>query len=114
MLHTTYVMWYLLVGKNFPKRDQHQLIVEASFDGELLATDPVSHVEYPSFTQELAWELDKRSLHQHRMQRSSIKLQVYAVDPQTTKKEPVGYVVLYLRSAQLQQQVIWNYLTYVC
>ena len=53
--------------------------------------------------QELAWELDKKGLHQHRMQRTSIKVQCYALDPHTTVREAVGYVVLDLRSASTQQ-----------
>ncbi len=77
--------------------------MEARFDGELLSTDPVPHSETPDFTQELAWELNKKGLHQHRLQRSSIKVQVFAVDPQTEGREAVGYVVLDLRSAQPQQ-----------
>ena len=68
-----------------------------------MATDPIVHVENPDFTQELAWELDKKGLHQHRMQRTSIKVQVYAQDVQSTMREPIGYVVLDLRSAQNKQ-----------
>ena len=78
-------------------------MVEAKFDGELLATDPVDHTENVDFTQELAWELDKKALHQHRLQRTSVKVQVYAVDVLSTMKEIVGYVVLDIRSAQSQQ-----------
>lgn len=79
------------------------MIAEARFDGELLATDPVDHAENIDFTQELAWELDKKALQQHRLQRTSIKVQVYAVDTQSTMREAVGYVVLDIRSAQAQQ-----------
>ena len=78
-------------------------MAEARFDGELLSTDPIDHVENPDFTQELAWELDKKSLQQHRLQRTSIKIQCYAVDTSTTMKEAVGYVVLDLRSAHNKQ-----------
>ena len=80
--------------------------MEAKFDGELLATDPVLHSETPDFNQELAWELDKKSLQQHRLQRSSIKIQCYALDSETTMKESVGYVVMDLRSAAVNKQVI--------
>ena len=61
-------------GRKFPRRGKHELIVEARFDGELLSTDPIEHGESPDFTQELAWELDKKGLHQHKMQRTSIKV----------------------------------------
>ena len=63
----------------------------------------MDHVENPDFTQELAWELDKKSLQQHRLQRTSIKIQCYAVDTSTTMKEAIGYVVLDLRSAHNKQ-----------
>jgi len=89
------------------------LIAEARFDGELLATDPTDHVESPDFTQELAWELDKKGLHQHRLQRTSIKVQIYAVDTQTSAKEAIGFVVLDLRSAQ-NQQVCSVYSSVIC
>ncbi|KAH9488810.1 hypothetical protein Btru_064837 [Bulinus truncatus] len=95
----------VLEGRGFPKRSKHQLIVEAKFDGELLATDPVPHVESPDINQELAWELDKKALQQHRLQRSSIKIQCYAYDTETTMKESVGYIVLDLRSASANKQI---------
>lgn len=89
-------------GKNFPKRPKHVLVVEARFEGELLSTDPVEHGETPDFTQELAWELDKKALHQHRMQRTSVKVQVFSQDAVSSVREPIGYVILDLRSAQNQ------------
>lgn len=93
----------LFSGRRFPKRQRYQLIAEAKFDGELLTTDPVDHVECPDFTQELAWELDKKGLQQHRLQRTSIKIQCYAVDTSSSARESVGYVVLDLRSAHNKQ-----------
>ncbi|XP_056393317.1 centrosomal protein of 120 kDa isoform X2 [Hyla sarda] len=80
------------------------LVVEAKFDGEQLSTDPVPHLEQPQFTTELAWELDRKALHQHRLQRTPIKLQCFAVDTLTSAKESVGYVVLDLRAAQEKKQ----------
>ncbi|KAK3743125.1 hypothetical protein RRG08_063983 [Elysia crispata] len=95
----------VLEGRGFPKRPRHKIIVEAKFDGELLATDPVSHAEAFDVNQELAWELDRKALQQHRLQRSSIKIQCYAYDKHTTMKESVGYVVLDLRSASSKKQI---------
>ena len=95
----------IFAGRGFPKRSKHQLIVEAKFDGELLATDPVLHTDVPDFNQELAWELDRKALQQHRLQRSSIKIQCYAYDSETTMRESVGYVVMDLRSAAVNKQV---------
>lgn len=57
---------FLSSGRHFPKSPQLSLVVQASFDGEQLATDPVQHRDQPQFNTELAWELDRRTLHQHR------------------------------------------------
>ncbi|KAL8561303.1 hypothetical protein ACOMHN_047158 [Nucella lapillus] len=94
-----------LEGRGFPKRPRQKIITEARFDGELLATDPVDHVDCPDFTQELAWELDKKALQQHRLQRTSIKIQCFAQDNNSGLKEPIGYVVLDVRSAAQNKQV---------
>ncbi|XP_043916700.1 centrosomal protein of 120 kDa [Protopterus annectens] len=94
----------ILEGRHFPKRQRHLLIVEAKFDGEQLATDPVDHTDQPEFATELAWELDRKALHQHRLQRTPIKLQCFAVDSVSSAKESVGYIVLDIRSAQEKKQ----------
>uniref|UniRef100_H2YHU4 C2 domain-containing protein n=1 Tax=Ciona savignyi TaxID=51511 RepID=H2YHU4_CIOSA len=94
----------VLEGRNFPSRPKQNIVIECKFDGELLATDPVPHTESPGFTTELAWEMDKKSLHQHRMHRTPIKLQCFAVDTAKDIKENVGYIVLDLRGAQLKAQ----------
>ncbi|XP_068278587.1 centrosomal protein of 120 kDa isoform X2 [Nyctibius grandis] len=80
------------------------LIVEAKFDGEQLATDPVDHTDQPEFATELAWELDRKALHQHRLQRTPIKLQCFALDPVSSAKENIGYIVLDLRAVQEKKQ----------
>ncbi|XP_020332103.1 centrosomal protein of 120 kDa [Oncorhynchus kisutch] len=98
----------ILEGRQFPKSQRHNLIVHAKFDGEQLATDPVDHKEQPQFCTELAWELDRRTLHQHRLQRTPIKLQCYAVDTTTSVKDCVGYIILDLRSVQeIKQAPKW-------
>ncbi|NXI49996.1 CE120 protein, partial [Chloroceryle aenea] len=93
-----------LTGRYFPKRSKHMLIVEAKFDGEQLATDPVEHTDQPEFATELAWELDRKALHQHRLQRTPIKLQCFALDSVSSAKENIGYIVLDLRAAQEKKQ----------
>ncbi|XP_067270694.1 centrosomal protein of 120 kDa isoform X2 [Pseudorasbora parva] len=99
----------ILEGRQFPRSPRLSLLVEARFDGETLATDAVEHREQPQFCTELAWELDRRTLHQHRLQRTPIKLQCYAVDSSSSVKECVGYVVLDLRSVQdIQQAPKWH------
>ncbi|XP_041855408.1 centrosomal protein of 120 kDa isoform X2 [Melanotaenia boesemani] len=94
----------ILEGRHFPKSPRLSLVVQASFDGEQLATDPVEHREQPQFSTELAWELDRRTLHQHRLQRTPIKLQCFAVDSVSQTRETVGYIILDLRSVQEVRQ----------
>ncbi|XP_062045241.1 centrosomal protein of 120 kDa [Lepus europaeus] len=94
----------ILEGRHFPKRPKHMLVVEAKFDGEQLATDPVDHTDQPEFATELAWEIDRKVLHQHRLQRTPIKLQCFALDPVSSAKETIGYIVLDLRTAQETKQ----------
>ncbi|CAL8348305.1 unnamed protein product [Lota lota] len=98
----------ILEGRDFPKSQQPCLVVQAKFDGEQLSTDPVEHRDQPQFSTELAWELDRRTLHQHRLQRTPIKLQCFAVDSSLQARESVGYVVLDLRSVQeIKQEPRW-------
>ncbi|XP_029366024.1 centrosomal protein of 120 kDa isoform X2 [Echeneis naucrates] len=98
----------ILEGRHFPKSPRLGLLVQASFDGEQLATDPAEHREQPQFNTELAWELDRRTLHQHRLQRTPIKLQCFTVDSVSRKRESVGYIVLDLRSVQeVKQEPRW-------
>ena len=78
--------------------------MEAKFDGETLRTDPIDHTERPNFSTELAWELDKKALHQHKLQRTPIKLQCFAIDTILSQKEMVGYIILDLRAAQAKLQ----------
>lgn len=68
---------HYILGQHFPKKPHHQLIIEANFDGEILNTDTVTHTDSPKFNTELAWEIDKKSLHQHKLQRTPIKIQVF-------------------------------------
>ncbi|XP_029658180.1 centrosomal protein of 120 kDa-like isoform X2 [Octopus sinensis] len=97
----------ILAGRSFPKRPHHKLIIDAKFDGELLSTDPVNHTSKPSITQELAWQLTKKGLQQHRLHRSSMKIQCYAYDTQSTVKEMIGYVLLDFRAATMKQASKW-------
>ena len=78
------------------------LTIEAKFDGQMMKTDPVEHVENPNFTQELAWPVNSKALHQHKLQRSAVKVIIRSSDAADGQagREEVGYVVLNLRSAQ--------------
>lgn len=53
-------------GRHFPKSLRLNLVVQVSFDGEQLVTDPTEHRDQPQFNTELAWELDRKTLHRHR------------------------------------------------
>ena len=101
---------YLLVvsfleGRQFPRRPKTKFLIEAKFDGEQLATDPVDHTDSLEVNQELAWELDKKALQMHKLQRSCIKAICYAITTSSGDsdavigKESIGYIVLDVRSA---------------
>jgi len=85
------------------------LTIEAKFDGQTMKTDPVEHVDNPNFTQELAWPLNSKALHQHKLQRSAVKVVIRSVDETAGPGlfEEIGYVVLNLRSAQ-REKVSWS------
>nr|XP_015815790.2 centrosomal protein of 120 kDa [Nothobranchius furzeri] len=98
----------ILEGRNFPKSPQRSVVVQASFDGEQLATDPVAHREQPQFCTELAWELERKRLHHHRLHRTPIKLQCFVIDSISNKREGVGYIILDLREVQeVRQEPRW-------
>ena len=101
----------VLEGRDFPKSQQPRVVVTARFDGERLSTDPVELQEQPQFSTELAWSLDRRTLHQHRLQRTPIKLTVFAVGSGLkgeSQGKALGYVVLELRSVQeIKQKPRW-------
>ena len=63
-------------GKQFPSKPKSQLHITCKFAGELLHSDPVPHTSAPYFNTELAWELTRKTLHQHRLQRTPLKLTV--------------------------------------
>uniref|UniRef100_A0A8C6V6P5 Centrosomal protein of 120 kDa n=1 Tax=Naja naja TaxID=35670 RepID=A0A8C6V6P5_NAJNA len=103
-LNVFFFLFSFFLGRYFPKRPKRMLVVEAKFDGEHLSTDPVEHTDQPEFATELAWELDRKALHQHRLQRTPVKLQCFALDSLSAVKETIGYIVLDLRTAQEKKQ----------
>jgi len=127
----------LIDGQNFtvpdgaPERVEATVFAEARFGNEsILRSDPIRLTNSnPEFVTELAWQLDKKNLHQLRVERKSIKLQVFmqtrerrksshnqqqpnnnhrasngletiGADRETHKVELIGYTILNLRSAQ--------------
>ncbi|CAH8448280.1 unnamed protein product [Dicrocoelium dendriticum] len=101
------VVTALISGRNFPERLSHYLVCEARFNNEMLSTDPVPHSIQPQLEQELAWQLDRSSLRQHRLQRTALKMQFFAVHSQSPLKEPVGFIMLDLRSCSFQKVYRW-------
>ncbi|XP_053726637.1 centrosomal protein of 120 kDa isoform X1 [Synchiropus splendidus] len=98
----------IVEGRNFPKNNSLSLVVQATFGVGQLSTDPVEHEEQPQINQDLAWEIDRRNLQQHRLQRTPIKLQCFAVNSVNKSREMVGYIVLDLRSApEVQRDARW-------
>ncbi|KAL3315138.1 hypothetical protein Ciccas_006234 [Cichlidogyrus casuarinus] len=98
----------LINGRRFPQSTTNKLIVEAKFDKEVLSTDPIDlSIENVKIEQELAWELNKKSLREHKIHRTSIKLQLFLIDATSPAKEPFGYVVLDIRSASSKKQFKW-------
>lgn len=79
------------------------MVCEAKFNNEVLTSDPVIHNEEPIFEQELAWELDKTSLRQHKLQRSAFKVQLFVVHNRSPVKEPIGFFMLDLRSCSFER-----------
>lgn len=53
--------------------------MEARLAGEALQSDPVEHANKVEISTELAWEMSKKVLQQHKLQRTPIKLVVSAV-----------------------------------
>ncbi|XP_077554907.1 centrosomal protein of 120 kDa-like isoform X2 [Haemaphysalis longicornis] len=90
----------ILEGRHFPSRQGCDIVIEASFDSEVLSTDPVPHSCHPHFNTELAWSVNRKGLHVHKMHRTPVKLQCFAVERSSKKKERVGYVVLEIRGVQ--------------
>ncbi|XP_023244381.1 centrosomal protein of 120 kDa-like isoform X2 [Centruroides sculpturatus] len=69
-----------------------------------MCTDPVLHDKTPTFNTELAWEVDRKGLQLHRLQRSPIKIQCYAADIVSLQKELIGYLILDIRLAHEKLQ----------
>lgn len=68
-------------GKFFPSRPGYNILVEARFLGECLVSDPVDHTTGGKieFGTELAWEMTRKALQEHKLQRTPIKLMVRTI-----------------------------------
>lgn len=136
----------LIDGQNFTVPDgaldkiEASVFAEARFGNEsILKSDPIKLTNSnPEFVTELAWQLDKKSLHQLRVERKSIKLQIFmqtkervkgsrqqnnngqsivvtnglqTTDSNSTNKvELIGYTIIDIRSAQEREQPKFQWL----
>ncbi len=75
---TIYYNNCLCLGKFFPPRPGYKLLVDARFSGESLISDPIDHTAGGKleFSTELAWEMTRKGLQEHKLQRTPIKLVV--------------------------------------
>ncbi|CAF4441733.1 unnamed protein product, partial [Adineta steineri] len=97
----------IFLGRNFPNQSSCQLTVDAKFDGEILVTDPVEFLSTPDINQELAWELDKKTFQQHKLQRSVIKCNAYATTSPGVR-DNLGYFMIDVRPLSTTQTIPWH------
>ena len=80
------------------------LILEARFHDETLASDPIilPHPldELVDISAELAWVLCRKSLHESKIKRVPVKLQMFLYDPKYQEKKLIGYHIFDVRCVQ--------------
>nr|CAD7409007.1 unnamed protein product [Timema poppensis] len=82
---------------------KHPVFVEAALDGHHLDTDLITASPKPQFAVELTWETDKQSLKRLRTSCVPLKIECHTMlNPR--QRDRVGYVLLNLRSAQIQSE----------
>jgi hypothetical protein len=95
-----FVVVTVFEGRNFSCYSDASLVIDGIIDGYTLSTDPVPLTALQLNLQtELAWEMDRKTLHQHKLRHTPIKLQVFTVDNATCTRKHMGYVLLHLRTA---------------
>ncbi|KAL5110976.1 hypothetical protein TcWFU_009816 [Taenia crassiceps] len=102
----------LVSGDNFEDMPTACIVVEASLGPQVLCTDPVKHYRNPQFEQELAWDLDRRSLLLYRSYRHLMRLNFYTVHSSGCPRERdlLGYVLLEPREATQRKLYGWHQL----
>lgn len=82
---------FCFTGRNFPRRPECTLEIEARFNGEVLCTDPLPHSGGALvIDNELAWEMTRKALQQHKLNRTPIKLQVWREEREREKEKRKG------------------------
>jgi centrosomal protein CEP120 len=72
-----FVVVTVFEGRNFSCYSDASLVIDGIIDGYTLSTDPVPLTALQLNLQtELAWEMDRKTLHQHKLRHTPIKLQV--------------------------------------
>ncbi|KAH9283313.1 Centrosomal protein [Echinococcus granulosus] len=102
----------LISGEDFEEIPTACIGAEAKLGPQVLCTDPVKHYNNPQFKQELAWELDRRSLRLYRSYRHLIRLTFYTLhgDGCPRVKDPLGYLFLEPREATQKKLFSWHQL----
>lgn len=97
-------------AKNIPidvTNSSSTLILEARFHDEILASDPINLPLTPGggdqhidISAELAWILSRKSLHESKIKRVPIKLQVFLYNSKYQEKKFIGYHIFDVRCVQ--------------
>ena len=83
-----------------PASSSQVLLLEGRFNDQVLVSDPIPlKSPCPKMMNELAWEITRKELHDFRIERKPVKLQLFAADS-FGNKQLVGYHVFDIRSAQ--------------
>ena len=94
----------ILQARNIPSISNNNFILDAKLASEILSTDPIPHngpITGYEINSELAWQISKKSLHEHRLKRTPLKIIVFAHDVKTNSRTPMGHIILDLRSLPL-------------
>ncbi|KAI9190066.1 hypothetical protein H9P43_001499 [Blastocladiella emersonii ATCC 22665] len=92
----------IVEGRHFPRRTGASAYVQCKFNDEALLSDPapLGPAGSPIWDTELAWDLDAKALHFLRVNRTPIKVTVFALSAQGGTRSVLGHLVLDLRQAQ--------------
>ena len=83
-MHTTlyayihmYNVMFVRTARNFPRRSDCSILIEAQLNGEVLTSDPIPHSSgVIQISTELAFEMTRKAFQQHKLHRTPIKLLV--------------------------------------
>ena len=102
------VVLSIIAAKNIPSQENHNFVVDARLDTELLSTDPAPHDNGTTLFEiqsELAWQMSKKTLHAHRLKRTPVKLSVFSHNLASNERKQTGQIVLDLRSLAMPEHL---------